>query len=347
MAVTEFNAAIEAALPQEMPTGPMGAVEIAAERARIKALLKEKQAVLISHYYTDPEIQRITEATNGFIGDSLAMAEFGKKHPANTLIVSGVRFMGESSKVLSPEKTVLVPDLKAECSLDLGCPEDEFSQFCDQHPDRVVVVYANTSAAVKARADWVVTSSCAVEIVEHLHEQGKKIIWASDRYLGGYIKEKSGADMLLWQGECIIHAEFKANALKELKAIYPDASVLVHPESPAEVVALADVVGSTSQLLAASKHLVNKTMIVATESGIFYKMQQARPDVNFIAAPTGGKGAECRMCAICPWMKMNNLTNLRQVLESGSNEITVPENIRQKAVISLNRMLDFSKKYLK
>jgi quinolinate synthase len=252
--------------------------------------------------------------------------------------------MGETAKILSPGKTVLMPSLEATCSLDIGCPAEEFTQFCDAHPDRTVVVYANTSAAVKARADWVVTSSIAVDVVEHLAAQGEKILWAPDRYLGSYIQKQTGADMLLWQSACIVHEEFKANAIKQLKDAHPHAAVLVHPESPAEVVALADAVGSTSQLLKASQTLPNQTFIVATDKGIFYKMQQASPHKTFIETPTGGVGATCKSCAHCPWMAMNSLKNVAEALTNETNEIFVPEAIRLKALRPLQRMLDFQKR---
>ncbi len=254
--------------------------------SKIKQLLKDKNAVLIAHYYTDPEIQALAEETGGFVGDSLEMAKFGNRHEAKTLVIAGVRFMGESAKILTPEKTILMPTLEAECSLDLGCPADKFTEFCDAHPDHTVVVYANTSAAVKARADWVVTSSIALEIVEHLDDEDKKIIWGPDRHLGSYIANKTGADMLLWQGECIVHDEFSAKALKDAKALHPDAAVLVHPESPASVVELADAVGSTSQLIKAAKELPQQKMIVATDKGIFFKMQQMVPEKELLEAPT-------------------------------------------------------------
>ncbi|MGM7313219.1 quinolinate synthase, partial [Acinetobacter baumannii] len=168
-----------------------------------EAELKKRDAVLVAHYYCDPDVQELAEKTGGCVSDSLEMARFGRDHAASTLVVAGVKFMGETAKILSPEKTILMPTLEATCSLDLGCPVDEFTAFCDQHPDHTVVVYANTSAAVKARADWVVTSSCAVEIVEHLDSLGEKIIWAPDQHLGRYIQKKTGADMLLWDGACI------------------------------------------------------------------------------------------------------------------------------------------------
>ena len=309
---------------------------------KIKRLLKEKNAVLVAHYYCDPLLQALAEETGGCVSDSLEMARFGRDHEADTLIVAGVKFMGETAKILTPEKTVLMPTLEATCSLDLGCPIDEFSAFCDQYPDREVVVYANTSAAVKARADWVVTSSIAVDVVEHLHGQGKKLIWAPDKHLGGYVQKQTGADMVLWDSACIVHEEFKALGILELKKAYPDAAILVHPESPASVVEIADSVGSTSQIIAAAKTLPNPQFIVATDQGIFYKLQQQVPDKEFLIAPTAGTGATCRSCANCPWMAMNALDNLADALENKLNEIFVDEDLRQKAMKPLQRMLDFS-----
>ncbi|MGL5211621.1 MAG: quinolinate synthase, partial [Acinetobacter junii] len=184
--------------------------------AQIAAELKKRDAVLVAHYYCDPDVQELAELTGGCVSDSLEMARFGRDHAASTLVVAGVKFMGETAKILSPEKTILMPTLEATCSLDLGCPVDEFTAFCDQHPDHTVVVYANTSAAVKARADWVVTSSCAVEIIEHLDSLGEKIIWAPDQHLGRYIQKKTGADMLLWDGACIVHEEFRARGIAQM-----------------------------------------------------------------------------------------------------------------------------------
>jgi len=320
--------------------------ERVALKARIKRLLIEKQAVLVSHYYVDADLQDLAEETGGCVSDSLEMARFGRDHPATTLVVAGVRFMGETAKILSPEKRILMPDLDATCSLDLGCPADEFAAFCDQHPDRTVVVYANTSAAVKARADWMVTSSIGLDIVKHLHEQGKKILWAPDKHLGGYIQKQTGADMLLWQGSCLVHDEFKGVELELLKAQYPDAKILVHPESPANVVALADVVGSTTQIINAAVESDADTFIVATDNGILHKMRAAAPGKRFIEAPTAGNSATCKSCAHCPWMAMNGLQNLADVLEnmdnSGANEIHVDPEVGKQAVVSINRMLDFA-----
>ena len=310
---------------------------------RIKALLKQHNAVLVAHYYTDPLIQALAEETGGCVSDSLEMARFGKNHPADTLVVAGVKFMGETAKILTPEKRVLMPTLEATCSLDLGCPIEEFSAFCDQHPDRTVVVYANTSAAVKARADWVVTSSIALDVVDYLDRQGEKILWAPDKHLGGYVQQKTGADVLLWDGACIVHEEFKAKGVEDLKTLYPDAAVLVHPESPKAVVDLADVVGSTSQLIKASQTLPNREFIVATDQGIFYKMQQRSPDKVFHIAPTAGSGATCRSCANCPWMAMNVLDNLASVFDRQDNEIFVDSDLARRAMIPLQRMLDFRK----
>ncbi|MHB0775927.1 quinolinate synthase NadA [Halomonas sp. WWR20] len=309
----------------------------------IKRLLVERNAVLVAHYYTDDAIQQLAEETGGCVADSLEMARFGARHPASTLVVAGVRFMGETAKILSPEKRVLMPTLEATCSLDIGCPAEAFSAFCDQHPERTVVVYANTSAAVKARADWVVTSSIAVEVIEHLQARGEKILWAPDKHLGSYIQQRTGADMLLWDGACIVHEEFKAKGIQDLKKLYPDAAVLVHPEAPRTVVELADVAGSTSQLIKAARELPQQQLIVATDRGIFFKMQQAVPDKLLFEAPTAGNGATCKSCAHCPWMAMNALDNLAGALREGGGEIFVDDALRTRALKPLERMLNFGK----
>ncbi|MCU4676731.1 quinolinate synthase NadA [Catenovulum sp. 2E275] len=324
---------------------PLTSEQKAQYKARIKKLLEEKDAVLVAHYYTDPEIQALAEETGGCVSDSLEMARFGRDHPAKTLIVAGVKFMGETAKILSPEKRVYMPTLEATCSLDLGCPEKEFTEFCDAHPDHTVVVYANTSAAVKARADWVVTSSIALEIVEHLDSEGHKIIWGPDKHLGAYIEKQTGAEMLKWNGACIVHDEFKAKHLHDLKSMYPQAAVLVHPESPQSVIELADAVGSTSQLIKASQEMENEMFIVATDKGIFYKMQQLAPEKTFIEAPTGGNGATCKSCAHCPWMAMNGLVAIENALiadDLSEHEIFVDDALREKALIPLDRMLNFA-----
>lgn len=321
----------------------LGEEEAAAAAARIAAKLKERDAVVVAHYYTGDEIQRLAEETGGFVGDSLEMARWGRDHPARTLIVAGVRFMGETAKILSPDKNVLMPDLKAECSLDLGCPAEEFVRFRAEHPDRVAVVYANTSAAVKAAADYVVTSSVAVEMIEYLGLCGKKIIWAPDRHLGAYIADRTGADMLRWQAHCIVHDSFKAAALKALRAEHPDAPVLVHPEAPADVTAQADFAGSTSQILNRVRESDAKEFIIATDTGIFYKILKACPDKILLPAPTGGAGATCQSCAHCPWMRRNTLPLIEELLgDPAGHEIFVEEAVREKALVPLNRLLEFS-----
>ncbi len=341
--MSKANIAVDFDFKYPEKATPLDSNERTYYKAKIKQLLKEKNAVLVAHYYTDPDIQALAEETGGCVADSLEMARFGSEHEADTLIVAGVKFMGETAKILTPDKTVLMPELEATCSLDLGCPIADFSAFCDQHPDHTVVVYANTSAAVKARADWVVTSSIALEIVEMLESEGKPIIWAPDRHLGAYIEKETGAKMLMWQGACIVHDEFKAQALRDLKVKFPDAGILVHPESPADVIALADAVGSTSQLIKASQDMPNQHFIVATDRGIFYKMEQASPNKTFIAAPTGGNGATCRSCANCPWMAMNSLKSIVAALQSPvGREIKVDASLAEKALIPLNRMLDFA-----
>ncbi len=319
-------------------------VERQALLQRCAELIKARGAVLVAHYYVDGDLQDLALATGGCVSDSLEMARFGRDHEAQTLIVAGVRFMGETAKILSPEKTVLMPDLDATCSLDLGCPIDEFDAFCDAHPDRTVVVYANTSAVVKARADWMVTSSCALAIVNHLKEQGQKILWAPDRHLGRYIQQQTGADMLLWQGACVVHDEFKSLELELLRKEYPDAKVLVHPESPTSVVLQADVVGSTSQLLkAVIDGKEGATFIVATDNGIMHRMRQLAPGKTLIEAPTAGNSATCKSCAHCPWMAMNVLQGVADCLEKGTGEVHVDAETGRKAGRCITRMLDFVK----
>lgn len=313
-------------------------------KTRIREQLTKQNAVLVAHYYVDADLQQIAEESGGYVSDSLDMARFGNEHPADTLVVAGVRFMGETAKILNPEKRILMPDMRANCSLDMNCPADEFSAFCDQHPDHTVVVYANTSAAVKARADWMVTSGSAVSVIEHLLKKGEKIIWGPDKHLGSYIENLTGAEMKLWQGSCIVHEEFRALELKQLKAKHPEAAVLVHPESPAAVIKLADFVSSTTGLIKAAAEMDNPSFIVATDNGIFYKMQKAAPDKTLIEAPNAGIGATCQSCAHCPWMAMNNLRNLAEALETGSNEIQIDSAIRDRAVKPIQRLLEFSAK---
>lgn len=340
--------ALEAAIARSAIAAPTPAPLAEAERDalmdRCERLLEEQNAVLVAHYYTDSDLQRLAERTGGHVADSLEMARFGRDSQASTLVVAGVRFMGETAKILTPEKRILMVEKEAECSLELGCPPEAFSRFCDEHPARTVVVYANTSAAVKARADWMVTSGIALDVAKHLAARGEKLIWAPDRHLGRWVQKETGADMLLWQAGCVVHEAFRAEALVEMKKRHPDAAVLVHPESPEPVVELADVVGSTTSLIQAVKTLDNPTFIVATDRGIFYKMRQAAPDKVLIEAPTVGEGASCVSCAHCPWMNMNGLAGLARVLETGANEITLDEQIQRKALGAIERLMDFAVK---
>lgn len=314
-------------------------------KARIAQRLEQLGATLIAHYYVDGDVQDLAEQTGGFVSDSLEMARFGRDCDSNMLVVAGVRFMGETAKILSPEKRIFMPTLEAECSLDLGCPPDEFADFCAAHPDRTVVVYANTSAKVKALSDWVVTSSCALDIVNHLKAKGEKILWAPDKHLGAYIQRETGADMLLWSGACVVHEEFKAKALLDMRKVYPDAGILVHPESPASVIEMADTVGSTSAIIRAAAELPHDTFIVATDRGIFHKLRQLNPGKRFIEAPTAGDGATCRSCAHCPWMAMNELQTLDKLLHDDSYrnscEIQVDPALIPQANAPLDRMLAF------
>ena len=328
------------AVPVHAPA-VLSAARREALREDIKRLLAERDAVLVAHYYVAGDIQDLADETGGCVADSLEMARFGRDHAASTLVVAGVRFMGETAKILSPEKRVLMPTLEAECSLDLGCPPDEFQAFCEANAERTVVVYANTSVAVKALADWVVTSSVGLQIVDRLAAAGEKILWAPDKHLGAYIRAKTGADMLLWSGACVVHEEFKHQGLEDLRRVYPDAGVLVHPESPAAVIDIADRVGSTSQIIRAAQELPQDTFIVATDRGIFHKLRKAAPGKRFIEAPTAGDGATCRSCAHCPWMAMNELEALAATLENGDNEILVEPALGERAMRPLQRMLEF------
>jgi quinolinate synthase len=317
-------------------------ISLQAQRSRARELLARNDAVLVAHYYVDGELQDLALETGGCVADSLEMARFGRKHPARTLVVAGVRFMGETAKILSPGKRVLMPDLEATCSLDIGCPADPFARFCDEHPDRTVVVYANTSAAVKARADWMVTSSCAVPIVAHLKELGQKVLWAPDRHLGRYVQQQTGADMLLWDATCVVHDEFKGIELEMLRVEHPRARVLVHPESPESVVRQADLVGSTTQLLRAVTEMDADEFIVATDAGLFHRMRQAAPRKVLLEAPTAGASATCKACAHCPWMAMNSVRKLVDCLSGRGQPIELAPEVIRDARTCIERMLEFT-----
>ena len=308
----------------------------------IKKLLIENDAKIIAHYYVDEQVQRLAEDTSGFVGDSLEMARYGAQQKESTLIVAGVKFMGETAKILSPDKKVLMLDIEATCSLDTGCDFDEFKKFCNDNNDREVVVYANTSARVKSISDWVVTSSIAVPLIEHLTSLGKKLIWAPDKYLGNYVIDTTGADMLLWDGSCIVHEEYKTIELKSMMMKYPDCDVLVHPESPRSIIQLADTVGSTTKLIEASKVSKKKYIIVATEKGILYQMKKYSPDKIFLEAPTEGEGATCKSCGRCPWMNLNIIKKVEDVFKTKTNEIILPHDIIARAKKPIDRMINFN-----
>ena len=312
-------------------------------RGSIKQALLEKNAALVAHYYVSADLQTLADETGGIVADSLEMARFGQNCDADTIVVAGVKFMGETAKILSPEKKVLVLDDLATCSLDLSCPIDKFSAFCDANPEHVVVVYANTSAEVKARADWVVTSGSALKIVKQLHDQKKKILWAPDKHLGHYVKTETGAEMLMWDGACVVHEAFKAEGLERLMELHPEAGVLVHPESPKEVIELADTVGSTTQLIEAAASRSENTFIVATDNGIFHKMREVAPGKKFIEAPRMGEGADCESCAHCEWMAMNSLEKCLQTLTTENYEIQIDRDVIKKAQHSIHRLLEFTK----
>ena len=313
---------------------------------KTKTLLKENNAKLIAHYYVDKTVQRLAEDTGGFVSDSLEMARYGTEQKETTLIIAGVKFMGETAKILNPNKRVLVLDYDATCSLDEGCNYEDFQNFCQKNKNREIVVYANTSAKVKSIADWVVTSSMAIPLVEHLTSLGKKLIWGPDKYLGNYIIDHTGADMLLWNGSCIVHEEYKTTELKKLISEYPDSEVLVHPESPRSIIKMANVVGSTTKLIEASKISDKKYIIVATEKGIFYQMKKYSPDKIFLEAPTAGEGATCKSCGRCPWMKLNTADKILNILNSKRNEILLSNEIIQKAKKPIQRMINFRSKQL-
>jgi quinolinate synthase len=336
---------LDTPLPSRSAAPASSVSSLQSQRMRARELLAQNDAVLVAHYYVDGELQDLALETGGCVADSLEMARFGRNHPGRTLVVAGVRFMGETAKILSPEKRVLMPDLQATCSLDIGCPAEPFARFCDAHPDRTVVVYANTSAAVKARADWMVTSSCAVPIVAHLKELGQKVLWAPDRHLGRYVQEHTGADMLLWDATCVVHDEFKGIELELMRKEHPRARILVHPESPASVVRQADLVGSTTQLLRAVVEMQADEFIVATDAGLFHRMRQMAPDKTLLEAPTAGASATCKACAHCPWMAMNSVQKLIECLSGQAQPIELDAGVIHDAGICIERMLEFTTRH--
>ena len=305
-------------------------------KEEIRRMCQEKNAVIMAHYYTDGEIQDIAD----FVGDSLALAQKAATTNADIIVMCGVHFMGETSKILCPDKKVLVPDLEATCSLAESCPADKFAEFVAQHPDHTVISYVNTTAATKAVTDIVVTSSNAREIVESL-PQDTPIIFGPDRNLGGYINIITGRNMLLWDGACHVHEKFSVEKIIELKNQYPDAKVLVHPECKGAVVKLADKVGSTAALLKYSINDSSDIFIVATESGILHEMQKACPEKTFIPAPPSDSTCACNECS---YMKLVTMQKLYDCLKNEAPEIHVDAEVAEKAIVSINRMLEISEK---
>ena len=304
---------------------------------KIKSLAKQKKAVIFAHYYTRPEIQEIAD----FIGDSLALAQQATRVQANILVMCGVHFMGETMKILCPDKKVLVPDMNAGCSLADSCKAEDLAAFKAQHPDHMVVSYVNTSADVKALTDVVVTSSNAKKIVDQL-PQDAKIIFGPDHNLGSYINSVTGRNMLLWNGACHVHSRFSLEALLQLKAAHPGVEVLAHPECKAPVLAQSDVIGSTKALLEHTMKSPAKSFIIATESGILFEMQRACPDKEFIPVPpevTEGIGCSCNECE---YMRMNTLEKVYNCLLNENPEMQVPQEIAEKAISSIQRMLAMS-----
>lgn len=305
-------------------------------KEEIRRMCREKNAVIMAHYYTDGEIQDMAD----FVGDSLALAQKAATTDADIIVMCGVHFMGETSKILCPDKKVLVPDLEATCSLAESCPADKFAEFVAEHPGHTVISYVNTTAATKAVTDIVVTSSNAREIVESL-PQDTHIIFGPDRNLGGYINSITGRNMLLWDGACHVHEKFSVEKILELKKQYPDAKVLVHPECKGTVVKLADKVGSTAALLKYSINDSSDTFIVATESGILHEMQKACPEKTFIPAPPSDSTCACNECS---YMKLVTMQKLYDCLKNEAPEIHVDAEVAEKAIVSINRMLEISEK---
>ena len=305
----------------------------------IKALRKQKNAVILAHYYTIGDIQDLAD----YVGDSLGLAQQAAKSDADIIVMCGVHFMGETCKILCPEKKVLVPDLAAGCSLADSCPAEEFGEFVKAHPDYTVLSYVNTTAAVKYYTDIVVTSGNALKIVNSLPKD-EKIIFAPDRNLGSYINAVTGRDMLLWDGACHVHEQFSVDAILKLKAEHPNAKVLVHPECKRPVVLLADKVGSTAVWLKYSVESDEQEFIVATESGILHEMQKQAPEKTFIPVPPevseGSVGCSCNECA---YMRLNTLQKLYDCLLNETPEIHVDENIIERAKLPIDRMLELSK----
>ncbi len=328
-------------LPKEITASEL--LEDAKLYEKAKELILKNKVCFLAHYYTAPIVQKLCEETGGFIGDSLEMARVGRDCKEQTVLVAGVRFMGQTAKILSKEKTVLMPDLNAECSLDLCCTKEDLKAQKELHKDAVVVAYANTSVEVKALADWIVTSSMAVSLGKYLASLGKEVLWVPDRYLGSYIENESKAHVYSWPGKCIVHDSFSLDDILKVKKEHPEALLLVHPEAPASVVAKADFVGSTSQILAFAKQSSKKEFIIATEHNISYKLNQACKDKVFIEAPVKKTESYNRAKPSCPWMELNTLAKIVEALEKPQDhEIFVDEELRVASLKPLEKMLNFA-----
>lgn len=304
--------------------------------SEINRLKKEKNAIIMAHYYQDGDIQDIAD----FVGDSLALAQWAAKTDADIIMLCGVHFMGETAKILSPNKKVLVPDMAAGCSLADSCPADEFEKFIKAHPGHKVISYVNTTAAVKALTDVVVTSTNAKQIVESFPKD-EKIIFGPDKNLGNYINSITGRNMVLWNGACHVHEKFSVRKVLDLKKEYPDAQVLVHPECKDVIVRLADKVGSTAGLLKYAVASDCKRFLVATESGILHEMQKSAPDKVFIPIPPEDSTCACNNCS---YMRLNTLEKVYEVLKNESPEVEVSDELREKAVKPIQKMLEISAK---
>ncbi len=303
-------------------------------QTEIRELCKANDVAILAHYYQTPEIQEIAD----HVADSLGMAQYGSKITNKTLLVAGVVFMGETAKIISPEKTVLVPDIEAGCSLADNCPANEFKKFIDSNPNHTVVTYVNCSVEVKALSDILVTSSNAVKIINSIPKD-QPIIFAPDKHLGTYLKKITGRDLLLWEGSCMVHDTFEAKELVKLKMQHPDALVLAHPECPENILDLANHIGSTQSILDFSNKSTNKKFIIVTETGILHPMTKMNPAKEFIPL---ANSASCN-CAECPYMKLNTLEKIKKTILGRNPEILVEESIRKKALIPLEKMLLLSK----
>lgn len=304
-------------------------------REEILKLKKEKNAVILAHYYQVPEIQDIAD----YVGDSLGLSQQASQAKAALIVFAGVHFMAETAKILSPETKVLLPDLDAGCSLADSCPPLDFSEFKKKYPDHIVISYINCSAAIKTMSDVICTSGNAKEIVESFPKE-QKIIFAPDKNLGGYINSITGRNMVLWDGTCEVHDILKTEAIIELKMEHPDAKLIAHPECKAQVLTLADYIGSTTAMLNFTKNDPGKKYIVATETGILHQMSKNSPEKEFIIVPTD----ETCSCNDCPYMKLNTMEKLYRCMRDEKPEIKLDTETINKAIIPINRMLDISRK---